>query len=81
MSDPLPALSVEFVSGALDRTQACLDRLAALGCYRYNAVAGEQRRFLWPEWKQSSAVADWLAAGADDLASGDLYAVHQPEPD
>lgn len=81
LSAPLPALSVEFVSGALDRTQACLDRLAALGRYRYNAVAGEQRRFLWPDWKQPEAVADWLAAGADGLPSGDLYAVHQPEPD
>ncbi len=81
LTAPLPALSVEFVSGALDHAQACLDRLAALGCYRYNAVAGEQRRLLWPQWQGPGAVADWLAAGAGGLASGDLYAVHQPEPD
>lgn len=81
LSVPLPALSVEFVGGALERTQACLDRLAELGRYRYNAVAGEQRRFLWPEWKSPEQVAAWLAEEADGLASGDLYAVVQTEPD
>lgn len=78
LSQPLPALSVEFVAGALPRTQACIDRLEALGEYRYNAVAGERRDFLWPEWAQPQAIRDWLAAGADGLASGDLYAVHGP---
>ncbi len=78
LSRPLPSLSVEFVAGALPRARACIDRLEALGDYRYNAVAGEQRAFLWPEWAQPSTVRDWLAAGADGLASGDLYAVHGP---
>ncbi|WP_376690668.1 FkbM family methyltransferase [Wenzhouxiangella sp. EGI_FJ10409] len=80
LSAALPALSIEFVGSALDHAQACLDRLAALGTYRYNAIAGEERRFLWSQWQPPEAVADWLAAGADGLASGDLYAVHQPEP-
>lgn len=81
LSSPLAGLSIEFVAGALDQAQACLDRLAALGRYRYNAVAGERRSFLWPEWREPAAVGDWLAAGADGLASGDLYAVRQAEPD
>lgn len=78
LSQPLPALSVEFVAGALDQSQLCLQRLATLGEYHYNAVAGEKRTFLWPEWADAGAASEWLAAGADGLASGDLYAVHRP---
>jgi FkbM family methyltransferase len=75
LSRPLPALSVEFVAGALDQAEACLDRLGELGSYRYNAVAGERRRFLWSAWKSTQAVREWLNTGADGIASGDLYAV------
>lgn len=71
---PLPALSFEFVRGTLDDAGDCVERLAALGAYEYNAVEGERRRFLWPRWRSPEAVRDWLAAGADGLASGDLYA-------
>ncbi|MBS3745795.1 MAG: FkbM family methyltransferase [Wenzhouxiangellaceae bacterium] len=74
LSRPLPALSVEFVAGALDVAGACVDRLEGLGEYRFNAVAGEQRRFQWDDWRPAGPVRDWLAAGADGLASGDLYA-------
>lgn len=69
-----PAVSFEFVAGALDGAAACVHRLAALGHYEFNAVAGEDRRFLWPGWRSPDAVLDWLAAGADGLASGDIYA-------
>jgi len=74
LSRALPALSVEFVSGALDVAGACLDRLEALGQYRFNAVAGEQRIFRWEAWRSADDVRGWLASGADGLASGDLYA-------
>lgn len=79
LSRPVPSLSLEFVAGALHRSQACIDRLAALGPYRYNAVAGERREFLWADFKDPRVVREWLEAGADGLASGDLYAVLQPE--
>lgn len=78
LSRPLPALSIEFVAGALDHAQTCLDRLGQLGNYRYNAVEGERRSFLWSAWKPTEAVREWLDAGADDIASGDLYAVLEP---
>lgn len=74
LSRPLGALSFEFVSGALDAAAGCIQRLAELGEYRYNAVAGERRRFLWPERRSADSAAAWLAGGADGLASGDLYA-------
>lgn len=74
LSRPLAGVSVEFVSGALDVTHACVARLAELGDYRYNAIAGEGRGFLWPEWRSPRATREWLDRGADALASGDLYA-------
>lgn len=74
LSRPLEGVSVEFVTGALDLADECVARLGELGDYRYNAIAGEGRRFLWPEWRSPQATREWLDNGADALASGDLYA-------
>jgi FkbM family methyltransferase len=78
LSRPLKALSIEFLGGALDQAQACVDRLEALGSYRYQAVAGERRTFFLPDWMSADQIRQWLADGADGLASGDLYARCQP---
>ena len=74
LNRPLRALSVEFVSGALDVATACLDHFERLGEYRFNAVAGERRVFCWEEWCSAEQVRDWLARGADGISSGDVYA-------
>lgn len=74
LSQPLPALSVEFIQGALAQTGECIDRLETLARYEYNVVAGEQRRFLWPQWRPATTLHHWLDAGAAGIASGDLYA-------
>lgn len=74
LSQPVPALSVEFVAGALEVARACVDRLEQLGDYRFDFVVGERREFQWREWRSADAVRDWLARGADGVASGDLYA-------
>lgn len=71
---PLPALSVEFVSGGLDVARACVARLGELGAYEFNAVAGEERRYLLRRWVSGDAMIAWLDGGADGLSSGDLYA-------
>ena len=80
LSRPVAALSVEFLAGALTVNHACIDHLSALGEYRYNAVAGEQRHFRWAEWQTPQAISEWLSAGADGLASGDLYACRADHP-
>ncbi|SDK96903.1 methyltransferase, FkbM family [Franzmannia pantelleriensis] len=80
LSQPVEALSVEFVAGALDVAHACVQRLEALGDYRFNAIQGERRDFLWDEWRSASQARDWLEGGAGGLASGDLYARRQPTP-
>ncbi len=74
LSRPIKALSVEFVQSTLEMTRTCVERLEQLDTYVYNAVAGEQRRMLWSDWRNADQVNDWLAAGADGIASGDLYA-------
>lgn len=74
LSQPLPLLSVEYLPAFRDRTLAVLDLLAALGDYRFNAVAGEATEFLWPDWRDAGAVRDWLAGLPADGGSGDLYA-------
>ncbi|MGM0982254.1 MAG: FkbM family methyltransferase [Pseudomonadota bacterium] len=76
LSRPIAGISVEFVAGALEVADRCVVRLAELGEYRFNVIAGEGRRFAWTTWRTPSATRDWLAAGADGLASGDLYARH-----
>lgn len=80
LSRPITALSVEFVAGALDVSHACVERLSLLGDYRYNIVAGEQRHFRWAHWKSAAEVHAWLQAGADGLASGDIYACRADHP-
>lgn len=76
VSQPLPALSFEFVTGTLERSVACIQRLEALapGRYRYNAVPGEQRRFLFPQWQTADQLQGWLERGAGEISSGDIYA-------
>lgn len=80
LSRPVAALSVEFVSGALEVNHACVNHLSRLGEYRYNIVAGEQRHFRWPKWHTPQSISEWLSAGADSLPSGDIYACRSDHP-
>jgi hypothetical protein len=43
LTRPLPALSFEFTTIQRDVAEACLDRLAALGPYRFNVALGESQ--------------------------------------
>lgn len=74
LNHPVAALSVEFVAGMLEVSHACVAQLSRLGDYRFNAIAGEQRRFRWQHWQSPEALIKWLGDGADGLASGDIYA-------
>ena len=78
LSHPLPGLSVEFVSGHLDRASACINRINELGAYRFNVVLGEGRDFVFETWEDAEKVLAYLAAGAGGASSGDLYARLDP---
>jgi FkbM family methyltransferase len=74
LSYPIPALSFEFINGALEQATLCLAELGRLGKYEFNAIAGEERSFLWSQWQTTARVRQWLDSGADGISSGDIYA-------
>lgn len=74
LTHPIPALSFEFVRGGMDVPRACVDRLVALGPYRFNAVAREERRFRFEPWLRAEELRAWMDGGADGLPFGDIYA-------
>lgn len=74
LSQPLPAVSFEFVPSALGSALASLDRLEALGAYRYNVSLGESLAFDLPEWVEAAAMRAWLRDRDPAGNSGDVYA-------
>jgi FkbM family methyltransferase len=74
LSQPVPALSFEFVAGQLDVAAACVDRLEELAGYRFNVVLAEGRRFVFDAWVGPDDVHRWLRGGAGSASSGDVYA-------
>lgn len=80
LSQPLPALSFEFIKGHHDQALACLNRLQTLDPdhYRYNVVLGEQRHFYWPQWVAEPELVAWLAGAGQSVSSGDIYAQRIP---
>ncbi len=74
LSHPIPGVSVEFVSGGVEVAVACIHRLAELGTYEFNAIAGEGRGFVFDGWVSGEGIADWLDEGAGGASSGDIYA-------
>jgi FkbM family methyltransferase len=74
LTRPVAGLSVEFVSGTLDIAVECVRRMEELGDYRWQAIRGEKRRWIFEDWRTPGDLIDWLASGADGAPSGDLYA-------
>jgi hypothetical protein len=74
LSEPVPALSFEYLTVALDSALAALDRLAALGAYRCNRSPGESMRFVAAEWRSAASMAAELRRLPPTAGSGDIYA-------
>ncbi|SIT07663.1 methyltransferase, FkbM family [Roseivivax lentus] len=74
LSEPLPLLSVEFLPGFPHLTHAVIDRLCALGEYRFNPVQGENGGLLWSDWRDAGATRAWLGTLPAEATSGDLFA-------
>lgn len=74
LSQPIDALSVEFIGGMPVPTHRCIDALEALAAYRYNVIVGEGRHFLFADWQSPQAIRRWLDRDSASVASGDLYA-------
>jgi FkbM family methyltransferase len=74
LSRPLPALSLEYVTAALDGALAALDRLQTLGSYAFNRSGGESLRLLHSRWRSADEMKAELRELSVEAGSGDLYA-------
>lgn len=71
---PLANLSFEYLPGALSAVRACVERLAALGRYRYNWSPGESFELDRGEWLTGDRLASALSTARAQRCSGDVYA-------
>jgi FkbM family methyltransferase len=74
LSEPIPALSLEYLPAAIEVALAAVERLVGLGGYRFNVSRGERMRWLWPQWRGADATLAWLADRRPDARSGDVWA-------
>ena len=74
LSTPLPALSFEFTTIARDVAQHCLDRLAALGDYRFDVALGETQQLVFDRWISMADLRSWLQDLPHEANSGDIFA-------
>jgi FkbM family methyltransferase len=81
LSHRIPALSIEFMIGALDVAVACVRRLEALGEYEFNVVQGEERSFMSKQWLTADEIVAKLRGGGWRVSSGDVYAQLRSEAD
>lgn len=76
LSTTVPALSFEFTT--VDREVACraLERVARLGCYRFDVALGESQKLTFGEGREidAPAMAAHLRALPAEVNSGDVYA-------
>lgn len=75
LSQPLPALSFEYIPVAVERAIACVERISALGDYRYRHSRVETHRWAGPDWATAAAMIEILYALPRNDRSGDVYAI------
>jgi FkbM family methyltransferase len=75
LSRPLPALSFEFTTIQRDVAHACIERLMALGPYRFNIALGESQELSFAAPVDASTMLRHIDTLPHDANSGDVYAV------
>jgi FkbM family methyltransferase len=75
LSHPVPALSFEFTTISRDVAQRCLDRVAALGPYRFDVALGESQRLEFDRPVNLAEMSAYLRELPHEANSGDVYAV------
>jgi FkbM family methyltransferase len=78
LSKPLPALSFEYLPAAREIALECVERLAALGDYRYNWSRGESLVLGETPWLDADGVRRFIASLTLGSGSGDIYARLDP---
>jgi FkbM family methyltransferase len=76
LSQPVPALSFEYIPVAADRAIDCIERISAIGDYRYRHSRVETHRWATDSWLEAEAMIKILTdLPTNDDRSGDVYAV------
>jgi FkbM family methyltransferase len=75
LTQPLPALSFEYIPVAVARAIACVERISALGEYRYRHSRVETHRWAGANWLAPEAMIEILRGLPSNDRSGDVYAV------
>jgi FkbM family methyltransferase len=74
LSQPIPALSFEYIPAAIEAALACIDRLSQLGNYEYNWRVSEFPRLRSRDWLSPQDMIAHLQQMPRDGNSGDVYA-------
>ena len=74
LSQPLPALSFEYIPAVIETAVGCIERLSQLGEYEYNWRVSEFPRLRSSVWLNSTEMAAQLESMSRDDNSGDVYA-------
>jgi FkbM family methyltransferase len=80
LSQPIPFVSIEYAVEFRAATEQCVRRLEALRFQRFNASRADTERLALSEWCSPAHLLEWLAAEADPLAWGDIYASADDRP-
>lgn len=80
LGEALPALSFEFTTIARAGAQRCLDRLMALGPYRFDLALGETQSLRLGRWIGPHEMARCLDGLPHEANSGDVYAALHTAP-
>lgn len=75
LSQPVLAVSFEYIPVAVDRAHACIDRLEELGSYRFRRSERESMRWAEIEWVSGWQMKRTLSALPRSAPSGDVYGV------
>jgi len=79
LSNPIPALSFEYIPVAGARAVACIERTSALGKYRYRHSRVETHRWSGDTWLEPEGMIKILRAMPANDRSGDVYAVRSDQ--
>ncbi|TVR64623.1 MAG: FkbM family methyltransferase [Candidatus Competibacteraceae bacterium] len=74
LTQPIPALSFEYIPACLATARDCVAYLATLGRYEFNVTVGEAPRLRSDVWLDPDALLAWLETQARTGRSGDVYA-------
>lgn len=75
LSRPVPALSFEFTTIQRDVADTCLQRLMAIGPYRFDIALGESQNLHFDALVGADRLRDYIFKLPHDANSGDVYAV------